>query len=454
LTWPYGEALDWLYARQALGIKLGLGKVRRLLSALGDPHRAYKVIHVAGTNGKGSVTRMVAGVLLRSGARVGTTTSPHLVSFTERIEVDGRPVNEATVAEGLARLRPAVAQLDGAGEPPTFFEVVTALAFLCFRDAGIEWAVIETGMGGRLDATNVVQPELTIITNVAIDHRQHLGPTVADIAFEKAGIMKPGVPCVTGCTGDALTVLAARSHELRVPMSIVGGAGDGEVAGGPRSDYHVVGDAARLVLLRPTGESRYEVGLAGAHQRGNAAIVVAAVEALRRLGHAIPERAVRDALRETRHPGRLDLFQVPASQLADGCGPRSVSVLVDGAHNPAAGRALRQHLLESGWQGFHLVAGFCADKDWRATLEEWLPPCAHAWAVPVRNPRTLDPAALEAAAQAAGVRADVAPDAATAIALAVRAGADRIVVAGSLFLAGEAIARLTGAPLEGIRGSQ
>ncbi|HUR64028.1 MAG TPA: folylpolyglutamate synthase/dihydrofolate synthase family protein [Candidatus Thermoplasmatota archaeon] len=429
--WSYTESLEWLYGRQALGIKLGLGKVERLLERLGRPHDGFRAIHVAGTNGKGSVTRMLAETLRRAGFRVGCTTSPHLVSFTERVEVDGVPIAPAEVARLLHLIRPHVAALDADGEPPTFFEVVTALAFCAFHDAKVEWAVVETGMGGRLDATNVLAPELAVITNVSLDHEQFLGPTVADIAAEKAGIMKPGVPCVTACAGDALAVVKARSHEVRAPMSIVGG------------DYTVVPDPDHLVLLRPTGESRYEVGLAGAHQRENAAVVVAAAEALRARGVAIPDRALRDALRTTRNPGRLERLEFGGAE-----------VLVDGAHNPAAALALRQHLFDAGWSGFDLVAGFCADKRWREAVDEWLLPAARLWAVPVRNPRTLDPETLRRHGAEAGVRSSVAPDAGSAIRQAAAAGATRIVVAGSLFLAGEALAFLHGRPLEEIRGAQ
>jgi dihydrofolate synthase/folylpolyglutamate synthase len=436
--WSYEESLAWLYARQALGIKLGLGKVERLLHALGDPQDSFQSVHVAGTNGKGSVTRMLTETLRRAGYRTGCTTSPHLVAFTERVELDGVPIGQAQVASLLARIRPEAERLDAVG-PPTFFEVVTALAFCAFKEAGMEWAVVETGMGGRLDATNVLRPRLTIITNVTLDHERFLGPTVLDIAAEKAGIMKPGVPCVTACAGDALDVVVARSHEVQAPMSIVG------------HDYRVVPDPRHLVLLRPTGESSYEVGLAGAHQRENAALVVAAVEALRTAGLAIPERALQDGLRQARNPGRLELVRIDGKAWG-GEGP--IEVLVDGAHNPAAAQALRQHLFDAGWSGFDLVAGFCADKRWEQALDEWLLPAARLWAVPVRNPRTLDAAVLRDAGTAAGVRSAACVELADAIRQAAAAGARRIVVAGSLFLAGEALAVLHGWPLEEIRGTQ
>jgi dihydrofolate synthase/folylpolyglutamate synthase len=429
--WTYREALAWLYGRQALGVKLGLGKVERLLRALGDPHLAYRTVHVAGTNGKGSVTRMLARTLQGAGFRTGATTSPHLVSFTERIEVDGEPIAREGVAAGLARVRDAVRALDAEGQPPTFFECVTALAFLHFQERQVDWAVVETGMGGRLDATNVVRPALTVITNVDLDHEAHLGPTVLDIAWEKAGIMKAGVPCVTGAAPPALDVLKARSRDLRAPMSVLG------------EDYHVVPDRDLLVVLRPTGESRHRVGLAGSHQRRNAALVLASVDALRLQGVAIPERALREALLTTTNPGRLETLRMGG-----------VEVLVDGAHNPAAAHALRYHLGQSAWTGFHLVAGFCSDKDWREAVDQWAPLAERVWCVPVRNPRSLDPRELRDHLLPSGIPADVRPDAASALRAAAEAGAARVLVAGSLFLAGEARAVLTGQPLEEIRGSQ
>jgi dihydrofolate synthase/folylpolyglutamate synthase len=443
--WTYEESLEWLYRRQALGIKLGLDKVERLLSALGDPQGTFHSIHVAGTNGKGSVCRMLAETLRRSGRRVGCTTSPHLVSFTERIEVDGQALARDEVARLLEHVRPHVEALDAQSQPPTFFEVVTAMAFTHFRDAGVEWAVVEAGMGGRLDATNVLEPELTVITNVDLDHQQHLGETVGLIAFEKAGIMKPRTPCVTAAKGEALRVLIGRSHEIGCPMSIIG------------ADYRVVespvGEGRGLVLLRPTGQSMYDVGLAGPHQRENAAIVVAAVEALRSYGVDIPERAVREGIRDVRHPGRLESFQLDAHSLAPGR-IGAVQVLIDGAHNVAAARALRGHLDAIGWSGYHLITGFCADKDWAKAVAEWAPLATHTWAVPVCNPRSLAPAALRDEVRRRGWSATDAGSAASALNRAAAAGATRIVVAGSLFLAGEARAVLTGTSLEEIRGRQ
>jgi dihydrofolate synthase / folylpolyglutamate synthase len=436
--WSYDESLTWLYARQGLGIKLGLEKVERLLAALGDPHKSFRSVHVGGTNGKGSVARMLARTLHLAGYSVGLTTSPHLVSFTERIEVGGQPIAKADVASGLARVRNAVAPLDAEGQPATFFECVTALAFLHFRQAGVQWAVVEVGLGGRLDATNVLSPDLAIITNVDLDHQAMLGDTIPDIAWEKAGIMKPGVPLVTGASGPALFVLKARSHDVRCAMSILG------------EDYTLVPEQEDLVILRPNGESHYRVGLAGQHQKRNAALVVAASGALRGRGLAIPESAVREALATATNPGRLETFHAPAGRF----GPGPLEVLVDGAHNPAAAHALRFHLGRIGWAGFHLVAGFNADKDWQESVDQWVPLASRVWCAPLRNPRTLDPGVLAAHVEPSGIPAGVAADVESALRAAAADGAARVLVAGSLFLAGEARAVLTGQPLEEIRGAQ
>lgn len=423
------DGLDWLYARQQMGIKLGLDKVRRLLAELGNPHDGIRFIHVAGTNGKGSVTRMLGDVLRRAGHSVGVTTSPHLVRFNERIHINGADVTDEDVARWLAQMRPIVERLDEHGDSPTFFELVTAMAFLAFRDAGVAWAVIETGLGGRLDATNVVEPVLTIITNVGMDHTAFLGPDVASIAREKAGIMKPGVPCITAAKGDALQVLNAQSHALQVPMSVIG------------QDYQAVPDVNGFRLLHPGGDAHYDLALEGAHQIENAALVVAAVEALRASGHLIPATALHGALAEATMPGRMERrFHAGAEWL------------LDGAHNLDGASALRYHLGQIGWSGFHLIVGFQGDKDWVPMLQQWAPLAAHIWGVPLRSPRTLEPNAMAGAIDI--IPFDACTDAVDAMQRARDAGAKHILVAGSLWLVGEVRALLDGESLEDVRGSQ
>ncbi len=432
--WDYPDALAWLYARQAKGIKLGLDKVHRLLAAIDDPQDAFASIHVAGTNGKGSVTRLMGETLRRAGHKTGTFTSPHLIRFTERIVVDGEPIPEYEVAHGLDVIQPIVEALDADGEPPTFFEITTALAFWWFRECGVAWAVIETGMGGRLDATNVVAPRLTIITNVAMDHAAFLGDTIADIAYEKAGIMKEATPCITGATEDALLIFKAISHGRHVPMSVLG------------EDYHVLPDINGLRIVTPGGEARYELALAGEHQISNAALVVAATQALQAQGVQIPATALRQALAETQVAGRLETFRWGDERLME--------VLIDGAHNPAGAGALRYHLGRTDWAGFALIVGFSADKQWGEMLDQWMPLASHVYGVPLRNQRGLDPGSIGAVVTKAGFPFTACPSVADALKAAADGGAERVLIAGSLFLIGEARAFLTGQGLEEVRGDQ
>lgn len=417
------EALAWLYGRQALGIKLGLDKVRTLLAALGNPQERCRIVHVAGTNGKGSVTTMLADVLHRAGFKVGATTSPHLVDFTERIRINGEQVAPADVTRWIAAMQPIVAALDAAGEPPTFFELVTAMAYTAFAEAGVDWAVVETGMGGRLDATNVPTPALTIITNVGMDHAGFLGDSVAQIATEKAGIMKPGVPCVTAASGPALHVLNERSHMLQVPMSVVG------------QDYVAVPSINGFRLAHPGGEAQYALAMAGAHQIENAALVVAATDALRASGVPIAPHALQEALATARMAGRMDLRTI--------AGPNgNVEVLLDGAHNVDGAVALRYHLGQMAWSGFDLIVGFQGDKEWPEMVQQWAPLAAHGWGVPLRSPRTLAPEQMRVAFDI--IPFEACQDAGHALQSALARGATRIVVAGSLWLVGDAIAHIEG----------
>ncbi len=430
----YDEALEWLYGRQALGIKLGLEKVERLLDGIDRPQEGMDLVHVAGTNGKGSVCRLVAGALRRAGHSTGMFTSPHLVHFTERIVVDGAEIPRDQVARGLTLLRPIVDGLD-ADAPPTFFEISFALALWWFRECGATWAVLETGMGGRLDATNVVTPRLTIITNVGMDHQQFLGDDLASITAEKAGIMKPGVPLVTAATGGPLTVLKTLSHGIGVPMSIIG------------EDYQFLPDINGVTLIHPGGEAHYDVAMAGDHQLSNAAVAVAACDALRSAGVTLPMHAVQASLAEERVPGRLEPVRWHHD---DG----AIEVLLDGAHNVDGASALRYHLGRIDRSDFALVVGFARDKPWADMLDQWMPLAARVYVAPLRSQRSADVEAVAGHVQRAGFLASTHDDVEAALQQARHDGHAHIVVAGSLFLVGEARAVLMGDDLEEVRGQQ
>ncbi|HEU5393970.1 MAG TPA: folylpolyglutamate synthase/dihydrofolate synthase family protein, partial [Candidatus Methylomirabilis sp.] len=374
----YPDALQYLYGLQRLGIKLGLENIRRLLQVLGSPERAFRAVHVGGTNGKGSTAAMLAAVLQAAGFRVGLYTSPHLLDFSERIRVNGEPIGPDAVAPLAAEVRAAVEAAfahapDDLPSHPTFFEVTTALAFLHFARLGVEWAVVEVGLGGRYDATNVLAPDLTVITNVAVEHQDLLGESLEAIAAEKAGIVKPGIPLVTAAAEPALAVLRRACEERRAPLLHVPGA------------YSWLREAplpdGQVFSLRGPGTDRgsLRISLLGRHQLVNAATAVAAVEALREGGLPLPEGAIREGLAAARWPARLQVV---------GDRPR---LLVDGAHNPAACRAVRDFLEGEAPGRRLLVFGALKDKDWGQMLEILLPAFAAATLCRPPSDRAADP---------------------------------------------------------------
>jgi dihydrofolate synthase/folylpolyglutamate synthase len=392
----YADALAWLYGTQTFGIKLGLDNTRRLLAAAGDPHERLKFLHVAGTNGKGSTCAMMDSILRAAGHRSGLYTSPHLVDFRERIRVDGAMIPEDAVAEGLTRLREAAENLDHA---PAFFEITTVLAAWWFAREGAEYVVWETGMGGRLDATNAVTPDVAVITPIGMDHQQWLGDTLAQIAGEKAGIIKSRVPVVSAPQApEARAVLESRACEVGVPITFV--------------DEPWPGDA---------------LGLLGLHQRWNAAVACAA---LRAAGAGVTSENERNGLRNVVWPAR---FQRVGENL-----------VVDGAHNPEA----VETLVETWREVFRkvkasLVFAALRDKDAGQLLRALRPIADEVWLVPVNNARGMAPAELRPPAEAAGFAAIHEGSVAESLS-AARASGRPVLVAGSLFLAGEVLALLQG----------
>jgi len=402
----YQESIDWLYGTQTFGIKLGLENMRRLVAALGiDPdHPGAAVLHVAGTNGKGSVCAVTERILRDAGVRTGLFTSPHLVTYRERIRVDGTMIPEGAVAEGLGFLRTSVSDWE---THPTFFELSLALAMRYFRDEGCEAVILETGMGGRLDATNAIRSDVCVITSIALDHQQWLGETIREIAVEKAGILKPGVPVVIGeLHPEARDVIGRRALALGIPC----------------------------VEAHPLPDD-WTTGLKGPHQRENAAL---AVEAACRLeGERLTQEGIRRSVAETTWPGRF--------QQIDG------DLVLDGAHNPAAAAVLRQTWQsEFGGEKAHLVFGAVGSKDVSGIFAELLPILASVDFVPVKSERRLSVEEMKAALASAGGEALPQSDFATlaeAVA-AARARGGKTLVAGSLFLVGEALGHLFGERFE------
>jgi len=424
--------LDWLFTIEQFGIKFGLDNIKTLVEALGHPERTFRSVHVAGTNGKGSVTAMVDAAVRAAGHRAGRYTSPHLLDLTERFAIDGRPVASEALASAVADVRQTIGRLMAAGRldvHPTFFEVTTAVAFELFRRAEVEIAICEVGLGGRLDATNVLAPEVTAITSIGFDHEQYLGHTLAEIAAEKGGIIKPGVPVVAGRMGqEPLAAIESIARDRQAPL--IYAPREVEVTRVPPQ----AGQEERVRLR--TKERDYGVlapALRGTHQVENMLVAVRVLETLGSRGIDVPPSAIVQGLTRVEWPGRLDLRRLPDGR----------EMLLDAAHNPEGAAALASFLASSSRARPPLVFGAMRDKDVRSMIER-LAPCISALVVTrVSNPRASDPSDLAALARqvdpALPVLAE--PSLRNALDAAWRLS-PHIVVAGSIFLLGDVLSEL------------
>ncbi len=422
----YADLVRELFPRLTGGIRWGLARTERLLASVGEPQRAFRSLHVGGTNGKGSVCADLDGPLRADGRRVGLYTSPHLCSFRERIRLDGEPLGEAALLEAARRLWPAVE-----AERPSFFEATTALAFLALAEAGADIVVAEVGLGGRLDSTNVLRPEVAVLTNVALDHRQYLGDTLEAIAGEKAGIIKPGVPVVTAERSESIrAIFAARAAELGAPFHAL--AADEPCAVEPA----LTGTRFELTT-RAWGTLALGTPLPGAHQAVNAALAVRALELLP--AALRPSRAaVVEGLARVHWPGRLQ------HEIVDGR-----HWLFDVAHNPAGVESLVAALPSLALpRPLVALVGILGDKEW----SRMLPPLASAADALVLTEPPSAPAerrwdAAAVLARLPEVPGEVQPDFGRALARSrALAGAGTVLVTGSFHTVGDALALLGRAP--------
>lgn len=443
----YQDAVDYLYSYIDYSLersyrytadRFDLGRVRQLLRALGDPQRSFRSLHIAGTKGKGSVSALTASAFQAGGYRTGLYTSPHLVDLTERIRVDGEPIAEGELAALVDEIKPHVAPIEGL----TMFELLTALGFLHFARQGVEWASIEVGLGGRLDATNVLEPVVSVITSLSYDHMHLLGNSLSDIAREKAGIIKPGVPVVLAPQQhEADRVVAEVAAERGAPLIRVGkewhfapGAHDLD------SQSLYIWSAAEQPLMDEFVETagseewappRYEIPLLGFHQVINAAVAYAALQAARQRGLAIDDPAIVEGFRSVDWPGRLQIL----------C--RDPLVLIDSAHNRDSALRLRIALDDYfPGQPVTLVFGALADKDIPGMLVELLPRVSRLILTQADHPRAASPEELGAMARGHGWRVETIVPVADALRWAIahcRPG-EVIVAAGSLTVAGEVLA--------------
>jgi dihydrofolate synthase/folylpolyglutamate synthase len=410
----YSNALEYLYGLEKFGILFGLENIRWILNIVGNPQGSFKSVHIGGTNGKGSVASMLSHMLREAGYRVGRYTSPHLVSFTERIAVDEEDITEAEVTELTGAIWEKLERED-ANRVFTFFDFTTALAFEHFQRRHVDIAVVEVGLGGRLDSTNVVEPLLTVITNVDFDHMDYLGNTITEIAREKAGIIKDGVPVITGAVDVSRRILdeTASIHGSSVYAL-------GRDFGYRKIENQVMSYTGLTLTL-----DNVLVKLKGDHQLVNGAIALCTAELLRQRGFPIEQEALYSGLSQATWPGRLEVIM------------GEPTIILDGAHNAAGAKALAE-FLESRYPDKRkvMVFGVMQDKAYDKMLELLLP---HVDATVLTKPaidRGLAPEALRKHAPEAAISEDV--RSALTKAKTMASGRDLILITGSLYVVGEA----------------
>ena len=430
----YDEAVEWLFSIRRLGAERTLEPVYGLLKPLGDPYKSFKSIHVTGTNGKGSTSAMIASILRAAGYKVGLFTSPHLMEFTERIVVDGEQIPRADVVRLIELLRPIVEELHREPEPvrPLFFDIVTAMAFKYFEEVGVDFAVLEVGMGGRLDATNVVQPLVSVITNVSLEHTEVLGNTVLEIAREKGGIIKPGGVLVTATQDDEVYALF---------KEICGRLGSRIFRVGKEITFRKVRSSLEGQSLSIKGlRGSYDLftPLLGDHQLLNASAAVGAVEALSFSGVDVPAEAIARGLREVRWPGRLEVMQ------------RRPLVVLDSAKDVEAMRALKEAVKNFSHKKLIAVVSISSDKNIPLMIG-YLTEVTDRFIVTTHSVmgRAAGPSVIVDEVTRHGKPCEVVSgvDEAVDRALSLAGEDDMVLVTGSVFLVGEARRRWLGKPV-------
>ncbi len=424
------DPFDYLLSLEKFGIKFGLENIRAICHALGDPQQQYRSLIVAGTNGKGSVTAMIDTALRAAGHRVARYTSPHLVRLEERFVIDGAAVSSHELADAVDLVRQKVDELRTRGTlavQPTFFEVTTAVAFELFRRRRVELAVLEVGLGGRFDATNLVMPIAAAITSIDLDHETFLGQTIAEIASEKAGVVKPRSRVVVGERKPEALAAIERTCRAREAELVRAWEGvDTEVA--------MVTGQTRVTMRTPIRTyGPLALALPGRHQVANAVVAVRLLEGLRASGVEVPAAAVESGLRDTAWRGRLERVPLAAHR----------ALLLDAAHNEAGAAALAAYLQECVPERLPLVFGVMRDKHADAMLARLAPAAARFVLTRARTPRAAAPADLAVLARrvAPDVPVEVSDDPWAAVECAL-AGASLACVAGSIFLVGDVLARL------------
>ena len=430
----YNESIAYLEKLSSLGIHLGLERVELLLSNLGDPHKTFRSILVAGTNGKGSVCAMLEAVLIEAGFKVGMYTSPHIKSYTERIRIGGKDIDEKRFAGTVSLIKESIGKMDKGVGDPTLFEAITAGAFVEFSKEKVDFALLEVGLGGRLDATNVVDPEVSAVTNVDYDHTEILGKDILKIALEKAGVIKEGVPFVTAAEGGPLDLLVSVSNEAHAPVYLVRRSGVKEAL--PlAADYISVmessmsSDGQEVKLKGRYGSYDLIVPLIGAHQALNLGVAIGIIEALKDKGIEIDKDSILKGLTRTKWRGRFEIVS------------KEPLVILDCAHNPSGAKCLKETLGSMDIdQPLTVILGMLSNKDIKTFLKTIVPMADKVIATRSTHPRAASPDIIAAEAKKFCPNVSISPGVSVALDLALRPRtAQTVCITGSLFTVSDAI---------------
>lgn len=419
----FEKSLNWLYGFQKYGIKLGLERINHIVKELGDPHKNYKIIHVGGTNGKGSVCKFLESILTSGGYKVGVYTSPHLQHISERIVINNCRITEDELVVLVNRIKPIVNDMVENNDVPTFFEIVTALAFQYFSDKDVDFAVVEVGLGGRYDATNIVDPVVTVITNVSLEHENVLGKKIGDIALEKAGIIKNNVPVITGAKGEPLKLIKNVAKERSAPVNVINDMKWRKLCGDVEGQEFFIKGFLTDTSVRTS--------MLGRFQGENIAIAVAVVEYLQMNGVYISDMSIIDGIAKTVNPGRMEVV---------GYEP---IILLDGAHNPAGMQMLKKSLQEDfDYDKLIVVLGILSDKDIKSMLSKIVPLADSVIVTKSHNERACEPSELKKVVEKSGYKNEVVVKDRISDAIehakSIAKKNDLICITGSLFTVGEA----------------
>jgi len=419
----FQDAYDWLRSFDKYGWIFGLERITLLLEHLGNPHQGLKVIHVAGTNGKGSVCKYISSILQKAGYTVGLYLSPHVERFSERIVINNHEISKEDFARLVSQVRPVVDSMKKQNSTPTFFEIVTALAFLHFKNHPVDYTVVEVGLGGRFDATNVVHPLVSIITNISLEHTDILGKDVASIAFEKAGIIKDHVPVVSAAIDDARVTIEQVAEQRNAPVTWI------DQTMWKQKSHH--GKEQEFMIQGSFKDYSVKTSMLGRHQGENITLAIAAVEQLQMGGVYLTDNDIQDGIEAATHPGRMEIIS------------EKPLILLDGAHNPA-GMGMLVETIEEDFSAYRLIVvlGVLKDKDLKTMLSMIVPISDVIIVTKSGNPRAADPQVLKEMIEGFDTNKtvfveDSIPDAINQ-AKSVAKQKDLICVTGSLFTVGEA----------------